>query len=58
MSIEEDDESSLEEIQSELEAIKTEAEHKRIEVLMSGEYDNSTAIVSFHPGAGGTEAQD
>ena len=58
MSIEENDDSSLEEIQSELEAIKTEAEHKRIEVLMSGEYDNSTAIVSFHPGAGGTEAQD
>ena len=58
MSIEENDESSLEEIQSELEAIKNEAEHKRIEVLMSGEYDNSTAIVSFHPGAGGTEAQD
>ena len=58
MSIEEDDESSLEEIQAELDAIKNEAEHKRIEVLMCGEYDNSTAIVSFHPGAGGTEAQD
>jgi len=58
MSIEENDESSLEEIQAELEAIKTEAEHKRIEVLMCGEYDDSTAIVSFHPGAGGTEAQD
>ena len=58
MSIEEDDESSLEEIQAELEAIRAEAEHKRIEVLMCGEYDNSTAIVSFHPGAGGTEAQD
>ncbi|MBO5788715.1 MAG: PCRF domain-containing protein, partial [Clostridia bacterium] len=58
MSIEENDESSLEEIQAELEAIKNEAEHKRIEVLMSGEYDDSTAIVSFHPGAGGTEAQD
>ena len=58
MSIEEDDESSLEEIRAELEAIREEAEHKRIEVLMCGEYDNSTAIVSFHPGAGGTEAQD
>ncbi len=58
MSIEEDDESSLEEIQTELEAIQNEAEHKRIEVLMCGEYDDSTAIVSFHPGAGGTEAQD
>ena len=25
---------------------------------MSGEYDRNNAIVSFHPGAGGTEAQD
>ena len=58
MAIEENDESCVEEVQSELEAIKEEAEHKRIEVLMCGEYDNSTAIVSFHPGAGGTEAQD
>ena len=58
MAIEENDESCVEEVQSELEAIQEEAEHKRIEVLMCGEYDNATAIVSFHPGAGGTEAQD
>ena len=58
MAIEENDEGSVEEVQSELSAIKEEAEHKRIEVLMCGEYDNSTAIVAFHPGAGGTEAQD
>ena len=30
----------------------------RIEVLLSGEYDKNNAIISFHPGAGGTEAQD
>ncbi len=58
MAIEENDEGSVEEVQSELEAIKAEEEHKRIEVLLSGEYDKSNAIVSFHPGAGGTEAQD
>ncbi len=58
MAIEENDEGSLDEVQAELAAIKDEAEHKRIEVLMCGEYDNSTAIISFHPGAGGTEAQD
>ena len=58
MAIEENDESSVEEVLQELGEIKAEAEHKRIEVLMCGEYDNSTAIVSFHPGAGGTEAQD
>ena len=58
MAIEEEDADSLPEVLSELEEIKSEAERKRIEVLMCGEYDNSTAIVSFHPGAGGTEAQD
>ena len=58
MAIEENDESSVEEVQSELAAIAAEEEHKRIEVLLSGEYDKNNAIVSFHPGAGGTEAQD
>lgn len=30
----------------------------RIELLLSGEHDNSNAIVAIHPGAGGTESQD
>ena len=58
VAIEENDESYVEEVESELAAIAAEEEHKRIEVLLSGEYDKSNAIVSFHPGAGGTEAQD
>ena len=58
MAIEEEDADSLPEVQSELEEITKNAERMRIEALMTGEYDNSTAIVSFHPGAGGTEAQD
>ncbi|MBQ7335072.1 MAG: peptide chain release factor 2 [Clostridia bacterium] len=58
VAIEENDESFVEEVQGELDAIVAEEEHKRIEVLLSGEYDKSNAIVSFHPGAGGTEAQD
>jgi peptide chain release factor 2 len=58
MAIEENDESYVEEVQSELDAIVAEEENRRIEVLLSGEYDKSNAIVSFHPGAGGTEAQD
>ncbi len=58
MAIEESDESMIEEITGEVAAIeKTEAQ-MRIEVLLSGEYDANNAIVSFHPGAGGTEAQD
>ncbi len=58
MAIEENDESSVEEVVTETDFIETEAEKKRIEVLLSGPYDKNNAIVSFHPGAGGTEAQD
>lgn len=58
MAIEENDESYIEEVQSELSEIMQAEETKRIEILLSGEYDKSNAIISFHPGAGGTEAQD
>ena len=58
MAIEENDESSVEEVEKELEYIENEAERQRLETLLTGEYDKNNAIVSFHPGAGGTEAQD
>ena len=58
MAIEEGDEGSVEEVLTETDYIEREAETKRIEVLLSGPYDRNNAIVSFHPGAGGTEAQD
>ncbi len=58
MAIEENDESCVEEVESEYAEIVKTAEAKKIEVLLSGEYDKNNAIVSFHPGAGGTEAQD
>ena len=58
MAIEAGDEDSVEEVISETDFIESEAERKRIEVLLSGPYDKNNAIVSFHPGAGGTEAQD
>lgn len=58
LAIEENDESMKEEILAEAAAIEAQEEKMRIEVLLSGEYDHNNAIVSFHPGAGGTEAQD
>lgn len=58
MAIEEEDEDSTEEVLSELKEIEETAERERISVLLCGEYDKNNAIVSFHPGAGGTEAQD
>ena len=58
LAIEEEDESFLEEILSAVPEIEAKEEKMRIEVLLSGEYDANNAILSFHPGAGGTEAQD
>ena len=39
---------------------KTEADVEKFEVatLLSGKYDSNNAIVTIHPGAGGTESQD
>ena len=58
MAIEENDEGSIPEVQAELAAIIEEEERMRLETILCGEYDKNNAIVSFHPGAGGTEAQD
>lgn len=58
MAIEEDDESSVEEVTKEMDFLEREAERLRLETLLTGEYDHNNAILSFHPGAGGTEAQD
>ncbi len=58
MAIEENDESMTDEILADVKFIEEEEERQRIAILLSGEYDKNNAIVSFHPGAGGTEAQD
>ena len=58
MGIEENDESVVEDVLAEVARIVEIEERMRLETLLSGEYDSCNAIVSFHPGAGGTEAQD
>ena len=55
---EEEDLSLLEEAQQELEGVKKEYEAQRLQTLLTGEYDSKNAILTFHAGAGGTEAQD
>ncbi|WP_187291565.1 MULTISPECIES: peptide chain release factor 2 [Clostridium] len=58
ISIEEDDESSVEEILNEIKQIKVIIDEFKVQILLSGEYDKNNAIVSLHAGAGGTDAQD
>lgn len=55
---EDEDLSLLEEAQSEVTGIKEELEKQRLQTLLTGEYDNRNAILTFHAGSGGTEAQD
>ena len=58
MGNEEEDESLIPEVESGFDALVKEMETARLSTLLSGEYDNSTAILSLQAGAGGTEAQD
>ena len=58
MGIEEDDDSMLEELEEGYAALEANLESARMETLFTGEYDSSNAIITFHAGAGGTEAQD
>ena len=56
--IEEDDDSMLPELEEGYAALEQEMEEARLETLLTGEYDGNNALMSFHAGAGGTEAQD
>ena len=58
MAIEENDGSMLEELQSEFASFSEKVEATRLSTLLTGEYDANNAILTFHAGAGGTEAQD
>lgn len=52
------DEELLEMAAMEAEDATTKMDEFEVKVLLSGEYDNSNAILEFHPGAGGTESCD
>jgi peptide chain release factor 2 len=55
---ESEDKSLLEGIQKSLRNLRKEVQQEEYKTVLSGEHDISNAIVSFHPGAGGTESQD
>ena len=46
------------EIKDEIRNLNSAFERLEVEILLSGEMDLNNAIVSIHPGAGGTESQD
>lgn len=53
-----EDLSLVDEAAEEIESIKSEMEKQTLETLLTGEYDKNNAILTFHAGSGGTEAQD
>lgn len=54
----EQDEALVEEIVSDSKKISKEMENFELQTLLSGKYDSNNAILTIHPGAGGTESQD
>ena len=58
MAIEENDESMLEELENGYKELEEGVAEQKLSTLLTGEYDRNNALVSFHAGAGGTEAQD
>ena len=58
MAKEESDEESIEALYDDATTLETLIRNMEIEVLLSGESDSNNAILSIHPGAGGTESQD
>ena len=58
MAQEEDGASQLDEVASGYETLEKEVGDRRLAALLTGEYDANNAILTFHAGAGGTEAQD
>ena len=58
MGQEAEDEELLEELKSGFQTLEEKIEESRMATLLSGEYDGHSAILTFHAGAGGTEAQD
>ena len=58
MGDEEGDLSLVEEITSAIDGIEASLASLRLQTLLTGEYDKNNAILTFHAGAGGTEAMD
>jgi len=58
MAKEENDEESIKALYDDAPTLENQIRGMEIEVLLSGDSDSNNAILSIHPGAGGTESQD
>lgn len=58
MAYEDNDEALIPDIQAEFDDFSQKLENLRISTLLSGEYDNTNAIIKINAGAGGTESCD
>ncbi len=58
MGDEEGDLSLIPEIEASIDELEKSLASQRLETLLTGEYDKNNAILTFHAGAGGTEAMD
>ncbi|HUO64273.1 MAG TPA: peptide chain release factor 2 [Terriglobales bacterium] len=58
MAIEAGDESETPGIEQELATLRKDLEAFSVKIVLSGPQDRKNAILSIHPGAGGTESQD
>ena len=55
---EEEDEEAARELKEEVEAISQDLDKLELKLMLGGKRDRNNAILSIHPGAGGTESQD
>ena len=58
LAIIENDESVVKDINKSINDLNEQIEQLQFETLLSGKYDRNNAILTLHPGAGGTESQD
>ncbi|HOP54288.1 MAG TPA: peptide chain release factor 2, partial [Bacillota bacterium] len=58
LAVSEEDGDTLNDVIAESERLLKFAERYELEMLLNGPYDSSDALLTIHPGAGGTESQD
>jgi peptide chain release factor 2 len=58
MASEEEGDDARQEVEGNLSHLDQEIERMEMKIRLNGEFDDKNAILSIHPGAGGTESQD